>query len=87
MKTGIVNKKKYEVDYEAGRGSLSIPILGDLFPNLWGPTMNQVNRWIVVVDNTEYSVGKDFYDRIKEGDSVEINDASGLSEIKRCKHN
>jgi len=87
MKTGIVKKKEYKVDYEAGSGSLYIPLLGDLFPNLWGQKMNPVDKWILIIDNTEYCVGKDIYDNITEGDSVEICYGDGLPEIKRCKNN
>lgn len=87
MKTGIVEKKEYKIDFEAGSGSLYIPILGDLFPNLWGQKMNLIDKWILVVDNTEYYVGKDIYDNITEGDSVEIDYDGEFPEIKRCRNN
>ncbi|MFV0419044.1 MAG: hypothetical protein ACK5KT_09980 [Dysgonomonas sp.] len=82
MNTGIVERKEYKVDFESGSGSLYIPILGDLFPNLWGQKMNPIAKWILIIDNTEYCVEKDLYDNIKEGDSVEILHTNGLSEIK-----
>lgn len=85
METGIVERKEYKVDFEAGSGSLHIPILRDLFPNLWGQKMNPIAKWILIVNNTEYSVEKNLYDNVKEGDSVEILYANGLSEIKEYK--
>lgn len=87
MKTGIVEKKEYKLDFEARSGSLCIPILGDLFPNLWGQKMNLVDKWILIIDNMEYYVGKDTYDNITEGDFVEIYYDRGLPEIKCCKNN
>jgi len=84
MKIGVIQKKEYKVDFEAGSGSLYIPILGDLFPNLWGQKMNPVDKWILVIDNTTYFVDRDIYDRVHEGDSVEIDYNKGLPEVKSC---
>ena len=84
MRTGVIQKKEYKVDFEAGSGSLYIPVLGDLFPNLWGQKMNPVDKWILVIDNTTYPVDKDFSDRVSEGDSVEIYYGNGLPEVKSC---
>ncbi len=82
MKTGVIQKKEYKLDFEARSGSLYIPVLGDLFPNLWGQKMNPVDRWILVIDNTTYNVDKDFYDRVSEGDCVEIDFNSNMPEIR-----
>jgi hypothetical protein len=82
MKAGIVQKKKYKTDYETENGSLCIPILGDLFPNLWGQKLNPVDKWILVIDNTEYCIDKESYDNISEGDMVEIGYNGNLPEIK-----
>ena len=84
MRTGVIQKKEYKVDFEAGSGSLYIPVLGDLFPNLWGQKMNPVDKWILVIDNTTYPVDKEFYDRVSECDSVEIYYDNGLPEVKSC---
>ena len=82
MKNGVIQKKEYKVDFEAGSGSLYIPVLGDLFPNLWGQKMNPVDKWILVINNTTYSVNKDFYDSVSEGDKVEIYYNNGLPVVK-----
>lgn len=82
MKTGVIQRKEYKLDFEAGSGSLYIPILGDLFPNLWGQKMNPVDKWILIIDNTTYTVNKDFYDSVSEGDSVEICYDNGLPQVK-----
>ncbi|MDR2955748.1 MAG: hypothetical protein LBV43_11770 [Prevotella sp.] len=87
MKIGRVEKKAYKLDFETGSGSLCIPVLGDLFPNLWGQKMNLVDKWILVVENTEYCVGKEVYDMITEGDPVEICDNNGTPGIKCCRVN
>lgn len=50
MKYGIVKEKEYMLDYEPGSGSLYIPILGDLFPKLFGPEMNAVDKWFLIVE-------------------------------------
>ncbi|MBB4034381.1 hypothetical protein GGR21_000266 [Dysgonomonas hofstadii] len=84
MKTGVIQKKEYKVDFETGSGSLYIPVLGDLFPNLWGQKMNPVDKWILTIDNMIYTVDKDFYDSVSEGDKVEIYYDNGLPEVKPC---
>lgn len=84
MKTGVIQKKEYKVDFETGSGSLYIPVLGDLFPNLWGQKMNPVDKWILTIDNIIYTVDKDFYDSVSEGDKVEIYYDNGLPEVKPC---
>lgn len=82
MKTGVIQKKEYKVDFEVGSGSLYIPVLGDLFPNLWGQKMNPVDKWILVIDNTTYVVDKDFYDSVAEGDRIGIYYDKGFPKLK-----
>ena len=39
IETKIVEKKENTIDYEVGSGSLYIPVLGKLFPKIWGQEM------------------------------------------------
>ena len=76
MKQGIVEDKDYRKDYEAGSGSLSIPLLGHLFPKLFHQEMNPLDRYFVIVKFVDglyrYEVEKELYDRIEKGDKVVI---------------
>lgn len=49
MKQGIIIDKEYKADYEAGSGSLHIPILGDLFPKLFSSEMKPIDRWFLII--------------------------------------
>jgi hypothetical protein len=57
-----VEKKRHKVDYEAGSGVLYIPILGDLFPRLWKPKMNEYSKYILTLKGVEYDVEKELFD-------------------------
>ncbi|NDV83903.1 hypothetical protein [Bacteroides sp. 51] len=86
METGIVVEKEAITDYEAGSGSLHIPILGDLFPKLFGQRMKPVGRWFITarVNNGlyRYEVEEDLYKRLKEGDQIGIGtDKYGMPEV------
>jgi len=85
MKIGVIQKKEYKIDFEVANGSLYIAALGDSFPNLWGQKMNPVDKWTLIIENTIYTVGKDFYDSVSEGDSVEIYYDNGFQKVKSCR--
>ena len=61
-----VVKKIEEKSYEAGSGTLYIPILGDLFPKLWGQKMRETRRYYVFTSDSKYEVEKDVYDDLKK---------------------
>lgn len=87
MKQGIVLKKEYFIDHEAGSGSLYIPILEDLFPSLFGSKMEPYDRYVIIVEVTldelyKYGTSKEVYDQLSIGDKVEITiDKFGMPEI------
>lgn len=90
MKQGIVENKEYLKDYEPGSGSLHVPILGDLFPSLYGEKMKAIDRWFVIVSREDafyrYEVGKNIYDQILIGDKVLIDtDEYGMPDVKPLK--
>jgi hypothetical protein len=73
IETKTVEKKENTVDYEVGSGSLYIPGLGKLFPKIWGQEMKSFNVLRLTIDGEEYSVGKEIYENVKEGDSIELH--------------
>lgn len=68
-----IQKKEEEPSYEAGSGAMYIPILGDLFPKLWGQKMNPGSRYRLLINGCSYSVEKELFDKVKEDDSVEMH--------------
>ena len=66
--TRKVENKLEEKSYEAGSGNLYIPILGDLFPKLWGQKMTETMKYFIVSNNHNYEVDKEFYNNIKKGE-------------------
>lgn len=85
MKQGIVIEKEYIKDYEAGSGSLHIPILGNLFPKLFSQEMRPLDRWFLIVDTAaiyRYEVTEDVYQSVNIGDKVTIGtDKYGMPEV------
>lgn len=59
--------------YEAGSGNLYIPILGDLFPKLWGQKMSKLLKTSVVFNNTRYDVEPEIFNQLKVGDPIEFH--------------
>ena len=53
IKTEIVENKAHKIDYEVGSGVLYIPVLGDLFPKLWKPKMNEYSKYILTIKGVE----------------------------------
>ena len=73
IETKTVQKKENTQDYEVGSGSLYIPILGDLFPELWGQKMKSFKVLRLTIDGEKYSVAKEIFDNVEEGDSIELH--------------
>lgn len=61
-----VDKKIEEKSYEAGSGALYIPILGDLFPKLWGQKMRETRRYYIFTSDSKYEVEKEVYNDLKK---------------------
>jgi len=73
IKTVVVQTKEESIDYEAGSGNLYIPVLGALFPKVWGQEMRQVTKYSLNIDDYKYDVTKDIYDGVSEGDEIEMH--------------
>jgi len=61
-----VDKKIEEKSYEAGSGALFIPILGNLFPKLWGQKMRETRKYYIFTSDTKYEVDKEVYDDLEK---------------------
>ena len=59
--TETVQKKEAKYVGEAGSGVLYIPILGDLFPKLWGLGMRMTSVFKLVIGSVRYTVEEETY--------------------------
>ncbi len=71
-KRAEVQDKEHINSSEAGSGMLYIPILGDLFPKLWGQKMRLNKYYSLVLNNTRYEVDQNLYEAVAVGDEVNI---------------
>ena len=65
--------KYLEPSHEAGSGVLYIPILGDLFPKLWGQKMRPVQSYYLNIDNYRNEIEEELYNMVENGDFVEMH--------------
>ncbi|MGA3014947.1 MAG: hypothetical protein ABSD71_13045 [Bacteroidales bacterium] len=65
----IVRKEEI-IDYEAGSGTLDIPILSNLFPKLFRRAMRPIKILYLVIDNNRYPVDESFYNSVNEDELV-----------------
>jgi len=75
VRTEKVEKKMSKIDYEAGSGALFIPILGNLFPKLWGHKMKEYSKYTLVIEGVGHDVEKELFDSVVEGDLIEIHNS------------
>jgi len=68
-----VQKKEARYVGEAGSGVLYIPILGDLFPKLWGQEMKNTTVFKLVVGSVRYTVEKETFANVEEGAAVKMH--------------
>ena len=73
VKIKQVIMKYQEISHEAGSGVLYIPILGDLFPKLWGQKMKPIQSYYLNIDNYRNEIEKELYDTIEDGNFVEMH--------------
>jgi hypothetical protein len=73
VKVKQVITKYQETSYEAGSGVLYIPILGNLFPKLWGQKMRPLPTYYFNIDNYRNEIEEELYDMVKDGDLVEMH--------------
>lgn len=69
-KKAIVQDKEYKASWEAGSGTLHIPVLGNLFPKLWGQEMRDSGTYYLIINNTRYEVDRKLYEDVIPGDMV-----------------
>ena len=65
-----VQNKEYKTDYEAGSGTLFIPVLGNLIPKLWGQEMRPNEKLSLIINGFHFEVEKELYSKVKENDVV-----------------
>jgi len=68
-----LGKKLIEKNYESVRVTLHIPMLGDLFPNLFKKKMREVPHYFFVINGIKRQVDKPLYNRVHEGEMVGFN--------------
>jgi hypothetical protein len=68
-----VRSKQNKTSYDAGSGTLHIPVLGDLLPKLWSQKSEPNYLVYFIIDNSRYEVNKELYNNVNEGDAVEMH--------------
>jgi len=71
-----VDRKSDEISYEPGSGALHIPILGELFPSLWGQKMKEIRSCYLHQNGNKYEVCKEVYDELQENSDFYVHLAS-----------
>lgn len=66
-----VVSKKVEKSFEAGSGAMYIPILGDLFPKLFGQKMQESNKYFIFTEESRYEVKEEDYNTLNAGDAFD----------------
>jgi hypothetical protein len=67
----MVQEKQKVASSEAGSGAMFIPILGNLFPKLWGQQMKTANKYFFIIKNIRYEVDEKVYNNVNVGDIVQ----------------
>lgn len=68
-----VDKKVEEKSHETGSGNLYIPILGELFPMLWGQKMNEKKKYFIYSNDYKHEVDEETYNYLKNGNEFYIH--------------
>lgn len=71
-KKAKVQDKESNVSYEAGSGAMHIPVLGNLFPKLWGQEMRDSSCFYLILNSTRYEVSRELFEEVNVGDEVRI---------------
>ena len=71
-KRAKVQDKEHTTSSEAGSGMLYVPILGDIFPKLWGQKMRPKGYYSLIINNARYEVDQKLYEGVNLGDQVDI---------------
>ncbi|MBB4035523.1 hypothetical protein GGR21_001416 [Dysgonomonas hofstadii] len=67
-----VQSKEQTKSYEAGSGNLYIPVLGNLFPKMWGSHPRMSYIYYLIINNIRYRAGKESYEKVESGDYIEV---------------
>jgi len=85
-----VSGKHDKTSHEAGSGTLYLPILGDLFPKLFGQKSKPNHLVYLIIGNCRYQVNKELYDNVRKGELVEMHYSiygNTLLKIEKLKNN
>jgi len=72
IKLEKVQRKECETSYEAGSGSMHVPILGSLFPKIWGQEMKPSLKYNLIINGFRYEVSKEIFEKVNENEFVEM---------------
>jgi len=64
--------KENVTSYEAGSGTLHIPVLGNLFPKLWSQKMRETSKFYLIIERYRYEVGQELYEKVNEKEFVKM---------------
>ena len=67
-----VDEKIRNIEYEVGSGALYIPLLSDLFPNIWGQKMNKEELLYFKIEDELIPVNNEIFDSIQINENVII---------------
>jgi len=65
-----ISKKEKYIIHEAGSGNLFIPILGYLFPKIWGQEMRVIHKTSLIINRARYPVDEKLYNMLNDGNQV-----------------
>ena len=68
----LIEKKDAIIAYEPGSGSLHSPILGYLFPNIWGQKMKEYKKFRLTINGLKYDIEEKLFNTLNEGDEIEL---------------
>lgn len=72
IETKRIEKKETIIAYEPGSGSLHIPVLGYLFPNIWGQKMKEYKKFRLTINGLKYDIEENLFNTLNEGDDIEL---------------
>ncbi|MDH6308625.1 hypothetical protein M2451_000936 [Dysgonomonas sp. PFB1-18] len=72
IEQGKIQDKERSRSYESGSGNLYIPIIGDIFPRLWGSHPKSSLIYYLTINNIRYQADEDVYNKVDVGDEIEM---------------
>lgn len=70
-----VQRKETFKSYEAGGGTMYIPILSNIFPKLFNNQSKEILKYFIITSNTKYRVNEAIYNKLKVGDRFNSKDS------------